>query len=240
MDHMAQPDFHCRRLLSRLYREGTLSKRDLRDPGPEGSGFHPGTLRNHLLHLEDQRLVSIEHIKKSHRCRLTDYGEKVAARVIADGTGIPVALTRLDLLLDEANSNPPALDDFDVNVALPSYSSQYTSGVHTGQIKLRKRRPLRELDWYGKGPNLTRTETISMVENLANLSSPSVQAAGADLVPRQDLGWEAIFRGTAKLPPPTADPGLNPKDWQQTTRRKFELESTFNLIPTVELPQWFD
>jgi hypothetical protein len=240
LDHIAELDPHCRRLLSRLYRDGPLSKRDLRDPRPEVSGFHPGTLKNHLQHLEDQCLVIIEHVKNSKRCRLTDYGEKVAPWVMANETGIPVALTRLDLLLDEANSNPPTLDDFAVNLALPSHSSAHASGVRRGQIKLHKRRPLWDLDWYCKGSNLAGIETLSLMENLANLSTTSVRDASADLVPRQDSGWEAIFRGTAKLPPPTADPGLNPNDWAQIARRKFELDSTFKEFPTVKLPQWFE
>ncbi len=240
MDHIAELDLHCRRLLSRLYRDGPLSKRDLR--GPEGSWVHPSTLKNHLQHLEDQRLVRIEHVKNSDRCRLTGYGEKVAARVIANETGIPVGPTReqLDLLFVEANSNPATLDDFAVNIAFPSHFSAYTSGVHTGQIKLHRRRRLRELDWYGKGPNLTGIKILSIMDNLANLSSTSAQVACADLRTNQNPGWQTVSRGTAKLLPPIADPGLNPNDWQQIARRKFELESTFKEVPTVKLPKWFE
>jgi hypothetical protein len=78
------------------------------------------------------------------------------------------------------------------------------------------------------------------MDNLANLSSTSAQVASADLRTNQNPGWETISRGTAKLLPPIADPGLNPNDWQQIARRKFELESTFKEVPTVNLPQWFE
>ncbi|HEV2120874.1 MAG TPA: hypothetical protein VGS11_12330 [Candidatus Bathyarchaeia archaeon] len=162
--------------------------------GPGESRFHPRTLTNHLQHLEDLLLVRIERVKNSDRCSLTGSGEKVAAMVIANETGIPVGPTKekLDLLFDEANSNPPILDDFAVNIALPSYFPAHTSGAHTEQIKFHRRRRLRELDWYGKGPNTTGIEILSIMENLANLSSTSVQFASADLRTNQSPGWQTI------------------------------------------------
>lgn len=210
--------------------------------GLKGPGSIPEPSKSHLRHLEDQRLVGIDHVKNQDRCRLTSDGEKVAARVIANETGIPVGSTRemLDPLVDEANSSPPTLDDFAVNIALPLHFSAQTSRAYTEQIKFHRRRRFRELDWYGKGLNLARSKILSIMENLANLSSISVEVAIADLRTNQNPGWQTVSRATAKLLPPVAEPCFNPNDWQQITRRKFELEFTFKEVPIVKLPQWFD
>ena len=219
-----------------MYRDGPVLKRDLR-AGPEGSRFHPTTLKNHLQHLKDQRFVRIERIKNSDLCGLTASGEKVAARVIANETGIPVG-EKLGSLLGEANSRTPTIDDFTFNVALPSGSSAPTSGAHTEQIKFHRRRRLGELDWHGKGPNLSGVKIPSIMENLDNLSSTSARDASVDLRTIPDPGWQTVQRGTAKLRPPVTDPGLSPNDWQQRARRRFELDSTFKEVPPeTPLPQ---
>ncbi len=238
-------DLHCRRLLSRLYGHGSQTKHDLRDRGSDEERFQPRTLETHLQHLEDQRLVKIERIKSSDVCQLTPGGEKLAGVLLARETGrvIGPPKHKLDRLFADANADPPIIDDFNVRMYVPADpKATLPRKASIEQLHFHRRRRVRDPAWYGLNPDVNNGEMEFLKRNLSHLSSSSVVPANPDLHPHATPGWETIQVGRARLPFPAADPGLDPNNWQDEVKRRFEIDSAFkNQLndQLVELPEWF-
>ena len=121
-------------------------------------------------------------------------------------------------------------DDWDLKLSIPGRMAQET-------IQFRGRKPIRQVEWHGKQPDVRNSELKLLQDNMANLSTYSATPLSEAQGPAESL-WETIEIGRCKLPYPVGDPGLSPNNRQQIARRQFELDSTFNTPVLVKLPEW--